>query len=484
MTRRTRIFSHLAMAGLVTGLSWQAQANTIAVSADQQSMTLYTDTLDFIRSVGALGTITDAKFLSNGSVAAIINNGSTDAAYVFSGTGLIEVGNNPGWTSLSNLTALANGNVAFSYNDGGSTGVLVVDSADGSGQTFSTGGAASTLTALSNGNLAFNDGAGAVRVVDGTNANFVAGASGWTQVGAIQELDGDRIAYAVEDSGDFQVHVTNLSLGAVRSNTSLGGLATKLVDLNLSSGDIAALHSASTVHVLDDTGAALNSLGIQAGWTQVTEVLEQANGNIVFNGTDAGIPLPNFAITMDPVTGNVPSSAANSNWDEIPSQLHALSDGTVIGEFVINGGNFNHALVRLKSDFTGSDGFNQNWDDVNELAVLSNDVIIGLFEEGGLTLVATFDGTIQNLDSNAGWVDPAFLETYEGDYVLYGAGDINGALVAWDVSTGTLNNIGYVDNLGGAPSIVDHHPIPEPAAMALLGLGGVMMLSRRKRNHG
>lgn len=85
------------------------------------------------------------------------------------------------------------------------------------------------------------------------------------------------------------------------------------------------------------------------------------------------------------------------------------------------------------------------------------------------------DGAFDHLQTSAYWTDVVYNGSYHYTFSFY-----NYSTPGW--GSGSTGRVGTMDNRAGfkVMAVMDGNVIPEPAALSLLGLGGLAFLRRRK----
>ena len=121
-------------------------------------------------------------------------------------------------------------------------------------------------------------------------------------------------------------------------------------------------------------------------------------------------------------------------------------------------------------------GSNQNWTFTFDQTISFDALTFKTINE-----TMTLKSTAWVGDANATGTNWSFNGT-TGEFSINGTSDFTGAGVS-DVASGTEIVFGFFASSGGGEELTSFTitPIPEPSSLALLGLGSLMMIKRRRR---
>ncbi len=246
--------------------------------------------------------------------------------------------------------------------------------------------------------------------------------------------------------------------------------------------------SAALVFQMDFNDADGNQSLLDRGTTGVTGAF---NGNATYSTTVAPV---NYGGYSGSFSG---ANVDNANFGDIAA-LDGLSAFTMTAW--VNSGTANSGgpsgSARIVSKRNGSTGFELYYHDTdNELEFVANGSVAnggGSFAGQQWTWIAvTYDGSTATFYNGDGTTLSA------GDSVAFAQGAIaatTGELLIGNYNTGTrpysglIDNVRIYDSIESAASLEsimqfnDASAVPEPSSTALLGLGGLALMLRRKRS--
>ena len=323
-----------------------------------------------------------------------------------------------------------------------------------------------TLSATFNNGLITKDGAGTLAITGTHNGSYAIDINAGTlEVGNAATLAGGTFSAAIANDGTYKHNssadqtisgVISGSGALVKGNTgtlTLSGANTYSGNTSVSAGTL-ALSSA------DSNIASSSSIDVASGATLdvsgITNGFELASGQTLSgSGTVAGGMTISLGGVISP--GNSPGTAitGDQTWNDGGAYLWEIND------------------------MAGGKGVDSGWD--------------WLDIQGTLDINATFDILITSLDlsNNSGLAD-GFDTTglsYLDPYASFTIATATGGVTGFDASAFNLNDSSFlnpkvgwsIENIGN-DIVLNAFFVPEPSSTALLGLGGLALMLRRKRS--
>lgn len=303
--------------------------------------------------------------------------------------------------------------------------------------------------------------------------DYSAGATGELVIG---QGGGDGAVY-MTTGGAITVPHINMAWGSDRNGTWTqdGGATTVTGDLR------AGREAGGGTAIVDISGGTFTSSNMYLG-----------DQNVATNMTITGGTVTTGEIRLSDVSAD---STATSSLAVTGGSLSALqigigarSGGTGAGELIIGGdavvNTTNHIFLRPNGTFTvdGSDAtISLNRSGGTGFEVVNDSVVNFTFDEGGISTVNIPNSTMRfsgpdgilNVDATA------FEGTGTFDLFTFGAGYFDTGFTTFGEE-----NLAFANGLSGHveynPNSIQLVVVPEPAALSLLGLGGLGLLRRRR----
>jgi len=391
--------------------------------------------------------------------------------------------------------------------------------ADGTGEIQGTGGLTKTGTArfdiatgVANYTGDTNIDQGALRIVNSGGADWDAGAININN-GSTLQIDNSVILRA-NDSITFDSSggglINNLGTTGMRDNTIIttgGSKNTMIGNVNGASGgrsvifDVAVGTDAGGIDM--EVSADMNNNGITkngAGTLALTDAVDSMGGDLIVNGGTVLVE-GDYTFGVDGVTVNSGATLGGSGSIAVSDPLDnvtingTISPGsspgtlTITGDVVWNdGADYLWEINASDIDGGGTKGTDPGWDwlDITGTLDLTN------LSAGGFTI--DIDSLTGALAGDAAGFD-TFLEDglepgdHDYSFIIASATNISG----FSASLFTLDDSGFSNfepDFGWSWDIVQNgndlvlqaYAVPEPSSTALLGLGGLALMLRRKRS--
>lgn len=424
-------------------------------------------TVDFQNSIELGAGTRGARFVVDGSAQVAANlSGNITGSGLSSGTGdaVVKFGN--GNLMLSGTNTYTGRTVV------GGQGAVILGSAGAfSANTWMNldGGNNATLggvLGLGNGDLAANLGTA------GGNVNF-ATSGGFAAFGADRSVTlngGAALVWA--STASFVGNAQNLVLGQAKADSSV--TLTNNIDLNGAS---------RTIHVNDGTSQI--DAGLSGAITGVGgSLVKSGAGTLVLGGTSTYDGTTNVSAGTLLVNGSLGSTAVT-----VASTATIGGSGAVGGSLTVNGtfapgnsiesmgtGNLAFGTVSTyayelnSSSLNGDLAYSSGTLDITAGATLTlTELASGTLTEGTTLTLISYFGTW-----NGGLFTYLGNTLANGDSVTVGA---NTWRIDYDAANGGSN---FADDQAGASHFVNLTVVPEPSSLALLGLGGLLLLRRRR----
>jgi len=413
------------------------------------------------------GTANDAEITANGGTPQVTNNSDGTIAVHSSGGGSRAISGVP-LANQGTLTIDPSATLAFSQATLTEEGTGIING----GGTLSL--SSSTLTLKQS----FDD-SGVTLKFSGTTVNGT---------GTLVNAGGQTLNLGTGNT--FDAGITNngtatLPGGAEYFNGAITNNQSATLTIEGTSGNgtgnfylSSTLSNSGTIELTDDGGGAGANIEVGSGTPQITN-----NSSGTLEATKAGggqrvlaVPLVNNGTLVVQSGASLVASSTITNSGTIWLQGGSLSLSRPlnIGDGTLEGSGTIYGPVNLASDPSTllfnldgtTEGTQYNSLTVNGPLALAGDLSVAL--AAGFTPTPGDTFTVVNCDYLSG----AFLNVASGDRLTIG----NGGSFEVDYGSGA-----YADDV-----VLSNYqaPVPEPASISLIGVGGIMLMSRRRKRPG